>query len=182
MDSTEPDRTLETSRSCIEKVGTLPFFAPVRARSHFAIANILNDRGIYEEALRHAKEATDIDPGDAFAWQERAKSLTRLGQAKEAIAAAKEAIRLSDGKYGYMHFTLGAALFDAHDFRAARQSFEKAAELDQKDAAAPYNVALCLERLGFSRDATSWYEEVLRRDPNDKRRSDILKRIQELRR
>ena len=54
--------------------------------------------------------------------------------------------------------------------------------LDQKDPAAPYNVALCLERLGFSRDAASWYEEVLRRDPNDKRRSDILKRIQELRR
>ena len=128
-DGTEPDRTLETSRSCIEKVGTSPFFAPVRARSHFAIANILNDRGIYEEALRHAKEATEIDPGDAFAWQERAESLTRLGQAKEAIAAAKEAIRLSDGKYGHMHFTLGAALFDAHDFRAARQSFEKAAEL-----------------------------------------------------
>ena len=63
---------------------------------------------------------------------------------------------------------------------AAKQ--EKASELNLEDDTAPYNVALCLVRLGFYCDGASWYEEVLRRNPNHKEKQDIVNRIQVLRR
>jgi hypothetical protein len=44
-----------------------------------------------------------------------------------------------------------------------------------KDDAAPYNVALCLVRLGFYRDAAQWFEEVLRRNPNHRRKPALRK-------
>ena len=80
-----------------------------------------------------------------------------------------------------MHFTLASAYFESGNWRAAAQSYEKAAEMDPKDDAAPYNIALCYARLGYYRDAASWYEEVLRRNPNHKDRRDILNRIRLLR-
>jgi tetratricopeptide (TPR) repeat protein len=80
-----------------------------------------------------------------------------------------------------MHFHLGTAYSETENWEFAQQSFQKAAELNPKDAAAAYNVALCLVRLHFDRDAASWYEEVLRRDPNYPKRKDILGIIPTLR-
>src|SRR5207245_2898044 len=114
-----------------------------------------NHRGVYEEALGHARESIALDSTDAFYHAELAKSLLGLRRLEEAIKASKESIRLSDGKYSWMHFKLGSAYFDARNWQAARQSFEKTAELDSKNDAAAYNIALCFVRLGFKRDAAA---------------------------
>src|SRR3974377_675686 len=82
-----------------------------------------------------------------------ARSLLGLRRFEEAVKASKEAIRLSDGKYDYMHFTLASAYFESGNWRAAAQSYEKAAEMDPKDDAAPYNIAPCYARLGHYPDA-----------------------------
>ena len=50
-----------------------------------------------------------------------------------------------------------------------------------KDFAAAYNVALCMVNLGYKRDAATWFEESLRRDPTNTKRDDILARIPGLR-
>lgn len=81
-----------------------------------------------------------------------------------------------------MHFTLGSAYYGAENWEFARQSYERAAQMDPKDTAAPYNIALCMVRLGYYHDAASWYEEVLRRNPSHPERQEILNRIQVLRR
>jgi len=81
-----------------------------------------------------------------------------------------------------MHFTLGSVYFELENWELSRQSFEKAAELDKTDFGAPYNIALCLAHLGYSRDAANWFEEAPRRDPNNPKRADILARVQGLRR
>ena len=110
-----------------------------------------------------------------------AESLIGLRRFHEAVSASSTAIRLSDGKYPIMHFRLGAAHFELQHWEFARQSFEKAAQLDPEDATAAYNVAVCLVRLTYYRDAARWYEEVLRRNPDHRDKRDILQRIQELR-
>ena len=130
---------------------------------------------------KHAREAAGINPNDAFFQDTLADSFNSLRRFQEAINAEKQALRLSDGKYAWMHFRLGISYFDTENWEAARQSFEKAAQLDPKDGDAAYNVALCLVRLGFYRDAASWYEEVLRRSPNHPERQEILSSIQALR-
>jgi tetratricopeptide (TPR) repeat protein len=175
------DSTLYTARRCIALGAGKDKAEGKLALAHGAIASVLNDRGVYEEALSHAKEATTLNAEYAYAYDQQAVALLGLHRNQEAINAAKQAIRLSDGKFGVMHFHLGYAYFETENWQFARQSYEKAAELMPNSDAAPYNVALCFQRLGLYLDAARWYEEVLRRNPNRAEKQDILRRISILR-
>lgn len=176
------DSVLVCARKCVSE-GTGKKDSEKRlAQAHGSIAAVLNERGVYQEALSHAREASVLDPSDAWAFDSQAESLLGLRRFQEAINASNQAVRLSDGKYSSMHFKLGSAYFEVENWEFARQSFEKAAKLNPKDDAAPYNIALCLVRLGYHGDAAQWYEEVLRRNPNHPQKQEILNRIQALRR
>jgi len=177
----EDDLVLSTARACIEgglgeqdSTGTL-------ADAHRQIADVLNQRNVFTEALTHAKEATALNATDPFAFDTLAASLLGLRRLHEGESAAKQALRLSDGKYSWMHFRLGSIYFEMENWDAARRSYEKASELEPQDPAAAYNVALCYTRLGYYRDAARWYEEYLRRKPNASDRAHILERIRILR-
>jgi tetratricopeptide (TPR) repeat protein len=150
--------------------------------AHVNIASVLNGRSVYEEALSHSREATGLDSSNAVAFAEEAIALLGLRRFQESINASGQAIRWSDGKYSYMHFTLGLAYFELENWEFAMQSFEKAAQLNLKDGAAAYNVALCMVRLGYFGDAARWFEEVLRRNPNHPQKQEIRDKVQRLRR
>lgn len=175
------DSSLACARKCVEFGSSKKGSEERVGAAHAAIANILNDRGVYEEALSHAREAVAMQPSDAWSYLALADAQFGLRRFQETINAAKQAIRLSDGKIPSMHFRLAAAYFETENWEFARQSFEMAAKLEPKDSAAPYNVALCLARLGYRADAARWYEEVLRRNPNHPERQQILRTIQILR-
>jgi tetratricopeptide (TPR) repeat protein len=116
-------------------------------------------------------------------WHDQqAVALLGLHRNQEAINAAKQAIRLSDGKYGLMHFHLGYAYFETENWQFAQGSFEKAAELMPNSDDSAYNVAVTLGRLGLYRDSAHWYEETLRRNPNRTDKQDLLNLISTLRR
>lgn len=178
----QSDSILSCARSCISDGTGKDKSEQTLAIAHRQIADVLNERGVYEEALSHAKEATVLNSSDPWAFSSMADALFGLRRFQETINAAKQAIRLCDGKYSSMHFRLGMAYFDTENWEFARQSFQKAAELNPKDPAAPYNVALCFQRLGLYIDAAHWYEEVLRRDPNRSDRDDLLNLIRILKR
>lgn len=178
----EDDAVLACARKCVADGSGKKDSESRLSQAHSDIARVLNDRGVYPEALSHAREATALSSSDPWAFDTQAGALLGLRRFQEAINASNQAIRLSDGKYSSMHFKLGSAYFEVENWEFARQSFEKAAQLNPKDSAAPYNIALCMIRLGFYRDAANWYEEVLRRDPNHRSREEILSRIQFLRR
>jgi tetratricopeptide (TPR) repeat protein len=150
------DQELEMARTCIAQGVSKKNSEKRLAFAHSQIADVLNGRGVYEESLNHIREALTIDPDNAFYQDTLANSLSGLRRFQEAITAAKNAIRLSDGKYSWMHFTLGSAYFDVQNWELSKQSFEKAAELDKTDFA-----------------AANWFEEALRRDPNNSKRADI---------
>jgi len=175
------DTILLCARKCISEGSRVDDSKKEVARAHAHMAYILNTRGVYQEALSHAREASTADASDPFAFDFQAVALLGLRRFQEAVNASDQAIRLSDGKFAYMHFHLGSGYFEVENWEFARQSFEKAAQLDPKDTAAPYNVALCLVRLGYYLDAANWFEEVLRRDPNYPQKADLLNRIEKLR-
>jgi tetratricopeptide (TPR) repeat protein len=179
--SGKEDSTLNTARKCISLGAGKQKSEGRLSDAHKAVSSVLNDRGVYEEALSHAKEATVLNPENASAYDQQAVALMGLRRNREAINAAKQAIRLSDGKYGIMHFHLGSAYFETENWPFARQSYEKAAELMPYSDASAYNVALCLRRLSLYLDAAHWYEEALRRNPNRTDKQDILKSISTLR-
>jgi tetratricopeptide (TPR) repeat protein len=173
---------VECARRCVSEGSGKKDSEKSLADAYEEIASVLDDRGVYQEALSNAREASALDPSDAWAFDLQAKALLGLRRFQEAINASNQAIRLSDGKYSPMHFRLGSAYFGVENWEFAKQSFERAAELDPKDDAAAYNVALCLVRLGYYSTAARWYEEVLRRNPNHPEKQDILNWIQVLRR
>lgn len=146
------------------------------------IADILNSRGVYQEALNHAKESIAIYSEDPWSHYEEGRALIGLRRFMAATSAILQAIRLSDGKFSLMHFSLGSAYFELENWQLAKQSFEKGSELDPNDTAGPYNIALCLIHLSYYLDAAKWFEEVLRRNPNHPQRQEILQKIQTLRR
>jgi tetratricopeptide (TPR) repeat protein len=176
------DSVLACARKCVSEGSGKKNSEKRLAQAHISIANVLNERGVYLEALSHSREASVLDDSDAWAFDAQAEALLGLRRFQEAINASNQAIRLSDGKFSYMHFKLGSAYFEVENWEFARQSFEKAAQLNLQDDAAPYNVALCLVRLGYQNDAVRWYEEVLRRNPSHPQKQEILNRIQLLRR
>ena len=103
-----------------------------------------------------------------------------LQRYNEAVSTGKEAIRLTDGKYAYMHFRLGSAYFELEQWKSAEDSFERAWSQDQKSDSAAYNVALCLQNQGYSSDSALWYRKVLKINPNREDRDVIARKIQSL--
>jgi tetratricopeptide (TPR) repeat protein len=176
----QPDSVLVDARQCIKTGTGRKSSEKWLENGHIYISFVLSERGVFAEALSHAREASDLDASDAFSFYAQADALFGLRRFQEAINASTQAIRLSDGKYAYMHFRLGSSYFELENWDFAKQSFEKAAELDLSDTAAPYNVALCYSRLGYRADAAKWFQEVLRRNPNHPERADIQRRISAL--
>ena len=179
--ASDDDATLIVARQCIEKGAGKSGSDTSLSIAHREVADILDRRGVYSEALNHAREATELDKTSAFGFDSMGSALLGLHRPEEALNPIQQAIRLSDGKYAFMHFHLGSAYFDLENWAFAKDSFEKAAELDPKDAASAFNVALCYSRLNYASDAAKWFEEYLRRNPKATDRDEVTDRIRKLR-
>jgi tetratricopeptide (TPR) repeat protein len=121
----EADSTLFCARQCIEKGARTKGSEGTLAVAHEQIATVLNDRGVYTEALNHAKEAAALNADNSFAYDDVAVALIGLRRFSEAVNQETQGIRLSDGKYSWMHFHLGNAYFEQENWQFALQSLRK---------------------------------------------------------
>jgi tetratricopeptide (TPR) repeat protein len=177
----DDSKALVSARLCIEKGATQRGSESSLAYAHRILAAILSRRGVYEEALSHARQSIAIDPSDAWAYHFMSVALSSLKRHDEAISASTNALRLSDGQYALMHFALGSAYFEKKDWAQAAQAFEKAAQLNPADDDAAYNVAAALYNNGFRRESVRWWEEVLKRNPSHPDKTTILDNIRKIR-
>ena len=176
----QEESVLFCARKCIAEGTGEKGSEGILGDAHQEIASVLNARGVYTEALNHAKEATILTPNDPSAYDDMATALIGLRRFDEAVNAAQQAVRLSDGKYGFMHFRLGSAYFSLENWDFALQSFEKAAELSPEEPASAYNVALCHSKLRHWGDAVRWYREYLKRNPSADDKAQVLETIRVL--
>jgi tetratricopeptide (TPR) repeat protein len=174
------DQALAACRRCIELAAAKKGAEGDIGRAHRMIGDLLNRRGVRDEAASHAKEALAIDPNDAWAYHNLSEALQGQRRFTEAAAAEKSAIRASDGKYSEMHFQLGSVLFDLKEWPDAAEAYRKAAELDPKSAVAAFNVANSFYNQPQSESALTWYRDVLKRDPEFSDKETVLRRIREL--
>lgn len=179
--SDQLDEGIAAARTCLEGAATAKDGDNIAEWAHRLLASMLLERGVSDQAINHARQAVAIAPSNAMAFSVLADALDRAERWSEAEAAARTAIRLSDGASADDHFRLGSVLFSQERWSEAKTAYEQAAKMNTTDAAATYNIALCLVNLGFRRDAVYWYEETLRRRPNHPRAADIRQRIQALR-
>jgi tetratricopeptide (TPR) repeat protein len=178
--SSQKDLVLSSARKCIDQGTGSKNSEENIGTAHRQIADVLNERGVYSEALSHSKEATALQSDGAFAYDDMAVALIGLRRFNEAVTAEGQAIRLSDGKFGWMHFNLASAYFELENWPFAVQSYRKAAELMPEDPAAAYDIALCHQRMGQFIDAAHWYQEYLKRKPDADDKAEILKLIGQL--
>jgi tetratricopeptide (TPR) repeat protein len=155
------DPALAAARACIELGATIKDSEEHVAAAHRTISQVLVERGVYDEAISHAKQSIAIGPGDGWAYHSLARALRLAGRHHEAIAAAKNALRVTDGKYAVMHVELGSAYFGSGNLPGAATAFRKAAEMEPGDA---------------------WWDHVLKRDPQYPDQADLLQAIQKIRR
>ena len=83
---------------------------------------------MYSAALTDIERAVKMAPDDALLRAEEASLNYRVGQLNEAVAAAREAIRI-DAQYPDAYRILGIALRDQGKTKEAREALGKAAEL-----------------------------------------------------
>lgn len=173
------DRVLADGRKCVEasvKANTYneKYFKSKLPLVYRGMADILEQRGVYQQALEYVKESLSADPEDPFSLDTEADILYSLGRSSECIAASTAAVRASDGKYSWMQFRLGTCYFASEDWTHAETSFRLAAQADKADAASAFNLGLSLQRQGYGSDAQVWFREALNRKPNNELRGKIL--------
>lgn len=174
------DQALATARRCLEEASKYDFLTRQVLQAHKVLSSVLTARGVYEEGANHARQAIAIAVDDPWAHYYLAEALLELRRLSEAVSSARAAIRLSDGKYGTMHFILGGAHFELKQWPEAVQAFTKAAELSPTDAVSAYNVAVSYYNSQYYSDALWWYREALRRDPNSEKKAHIQSMIARL--
>lgn len=173
----EADDALAAARKCVELGAGKDAATAQVAEAHSDMSEVFAQRGLYSEALDEAQRASSLEPTDAWYFDDIAQALIGLQRYMEAVSAAQSALRLSDGKYARMHFTLGSAHFQLKNWKLAESSFERAARLDGKEPAAAYNAALCFQYMSDYSDAVTWYREYLRRAPSAKDKQQVAARI-----
>ncbi len=141
------------------------------------MADVLEKRGVYQQALEYIKESISANPEDPYALITEASIFEDLQRNSECIAAAQAAIRLSDGKYQWMHFRLGSCYFVTENWSLAATSFQLSANADKTDAASAFNLGLSLLRQGYSADAQLWFREALKRKPDEALRAKIMRSL-----
>jgi TolB-like protein/Flp pilus assembly protein TadD len=120
------------------------------------------------------RQALEIDPRYAPAWDELAKNFSNKTQIgvlsnQEGYARAREATEkavATDPDYAPAHAGLGwIAMFGDNDLAGAARHFQRALALDPTDLDVLRNSATFLESLGRLDEAVALEEAVVRRDP-----------------
>jgi tetratricopeptide (TPR) repeat protein len=174
------DRVLADGRKCVDAStkhidkGDEHHFTSELPIVYRAMASVLESRGVYTQALAYAKESLGAKPDDPRSLDTEADILADLERFSECIAAEQAAISGSDGKFPWMNFRLGYCYAKTENWSKAETSFRLAAEADKSDVVSAYNLGLVLSREGYTNDARQWFQEALRRKPDDALRASIL--------
>lgn len=129
------------------------------------LANVLQQRGLTQEALANYSKGIELSPDLALSYIERSSILMEMKQFPEAAADLEKAISLeptSPDAYnnrGVLHQLQGRNEDSVKDFT-------KAIELFSKDSSAYANRGFVLQQLGRYGEALADFETALVIDPN----------------
>ncbi|MFC3551359.1 winged helix-turn-helix domain-containing protein [Lysobacter cavernae] len=118
---------------------------PSLAEAHFAYAHLLVNRGRFDEGLRHARQARELDPLSPLIDAIEAGFLGAARRPDEAQARLAHAFEL-EPDFWIALLLRGSMALDRHDYRAAIADLGRASERSQRNSQA-------LAMLGVARAA-----------------------------
>lgn len=134
--------------------------------AHTNLGLVLADRGRFDEAEIHHREAIRLDGTNSAVHNNLGRALAAQGRSDEALASYREAIRL-DGANSAAHDNLGIALAGQGRVTEALAQFREAIRLDGANGTAHGNLGLTLAALGRLDEAEVHDREAIRLDARD---------------
>jgi Flp pilus assembly protein TadD len=132
------------------------------ADAHNNLGMVLTDMRRFDEAERALRESLAIRPENQGAIYNLGRILTWRGDDASAVRLLREACAQDPDNPTYLN-TLGVALTQLHEFRAARQAFERAIEIDPNRVDPHVNLAHACLRDGEFEKGWAEHEWRLRR-------------------
>ncbi len=128
------------------------------------LANVLIDRGQFNDAIVHLRTSLKIKPDNANAHLSLGNALARRGQLDEAIAQYRTALKVNP-EYAEAHNNLAIALNDRGELDDAIAHFQTAFRIKPDFAVAYNNLGKVLAARGRGDEAIPQYRTALKINP-----------------
>ncbi len=128
--------------------------------AHNNLASVLAKRGQYEAAIAHYRQALQIQPNYAGAYDGMGAALADRGQLVQALAYFRAALKLQPD-FADAHYDLANALLRSDQTELAIAHYQRALELQPDYAQAHCKLADTLLGLGRPAEALAHYEKAL---------------------
>lgn len=148
---------------------------PRNAEVQAALCVLQADQGAHDKAIAHCERATELDDGDAAAWNNLGYLRLTVGSDPVgAKTALQHAVDIEPNSARYRN-NLAFAQVANGDHRAALRTFLTTGS----PADAHYNVGAAFERDGDAQRARTYYERALKYDADHSRADEALQRLAE---
>jgi tetratricopeptide (TPR) repeat protein len=122
--------------------------------------------GYYDEALRSAKRATEIHPGESDAWLNLGIAHYRLQHMADAERAYLYAVQLNPNSARACH-CLGVVRYATGNYADAVEAFAQATEIDPRMINAWFDLGSSLQMENRLEEAVRAYQKVVELDANN---------------
>jgi serine/threonine-protein kinase len=133
--------------------------APNDAEAHIYLAHFYSNLGRKQEALTHARRASELNPLSPLVGALEGLYLSHLGEHEAAIRRLKEVITL-DPNFWLSHHLLANALIDAGQYEAALPEAAEGKRLSPLQTLSETFGAIALARLGRKDEARAVLESL----------------------
>jgi Flp pilus assembly protein TadD len=165
--------------AAITELSTAASLDPKLTEAHNLLGVAYDKKGLADQARDSYERAVKVEPEDAETLNNLGFSLYQNGNYRAAVDRLKRAVKLEPTNERILN-NLGLALCRLGKFQEAFRHFARAAG----PLTGNLNTARMLERFGREEDATRYYEDARRIDPNSsfalRRLADLYKRLGKL--
>ena len=114
----------------------------------------------YDDAIDYWQQARKIDPKITGVLTNIGNALLNLGRPEDAVKLLKQETEIAPTSQ--THYLLGEALFQLGDFTKAKNSYQRAVQLEPNHTKAVYGLVKVCARLGEREEAAAYSQEFQR--------------------